>query len=51
MQDRLQYYERDYKRLQDALSNIDGLSKIVLFTAFVINSFVSNYLIEKRWIL
>ena len=45
MQNRLQYYERDYKRLQDTLSNIGGLSRIVFYTAFVINSFVSNYII------
>ena len=45
MQNRLQYYERDYKRIQDILSSIGGLSRIVLFIAFVINSFVYNYII------
>ena len=45
MQNRLQYYERDYKRVQDILSSIGGLSRFVLFIAFAVNSFVYNYII------
>ena len=45
MQNRLQYYERNYKRLQDVLSNIGGLSRVVLIAAIFINTLVSNYII------
>ena len=45
MQNRLQYYERNYKRLQDVLSNIGGLSRVVLIAAILINTLVSNYII------
>ena len=45
MQNRLQYYERNYKRLQDVLSNIGGLSRVVLIAAILINTLVSYYII------
>ena len=45
MQNTLQYYERNYKRLQDILSDIGGISSIVLTAAQVINSFCSGYII------
>ena len=45
MQNRLQYYERNYKRLQDIMSDIGGLSRVVLIIAIFINALVSNYVI------
>jgi hypothetical protein len=45
MQNRLQYYERNYKKLQDILSNIGGFSRVVIFIAIAINKLVSYYII------
>ena len=45
MQNTLQYYERNYKRLQDILSDIGGISSIVLTVAEIINALVSGYII------
>ena len=47
MQNTLQYYERNYKRLQDILSDIGGISSIVLTLAQIINATVSGYIILK----
>jgi hypothetical protein len=45
MQNSLQYYERNYKRLQDILSDIGGISSIVLTIAEVFNALCSGYII------
>ena len=45
MQNTLQYYERNYKRLQDILSDIGGISSIVLTLAEIINAAVTGYII------
>ena len=45
MQNSLQYYERIYKRLQDVLSNIGGISSIVISIAEIINFIFKNYII------
>ena len=45
MQNTLQYYERNYKRLQDILSDIGGISSIVLTVAEIINATVSGFII------
>ena len=45
MQNRLQYYERNYEKLQDVLSSIGGLSKTILLISSIINLLVSNYII------
>ena len=45
MQNRLQYYETNYKRLQDIMSDIGGLSRVVLIIAIFVNSLISNYII------
>ena len=45
LQNRLQIYERNYKKLQDTLSDIGGLSRVVLICAIVINTLVSDYII------
>ena len=44
MQNRLQYYERNYKRLQDVLSNIGGLSRTVFFISIFINLIIAKYI-------
>ena len=45
MQNTLQYYERNYDRLQDVLSDIGGISNIVVTLAYLINLLVNNYII------
>ena len=45
MQNTLQYYERNYDRLQDVLSDIGGISSIVLTIAYLINILVNDYII------
>ena len=45
MQNTLQYYERNYKRLQDILSDIGGINSIVLTVAEVLNTLCWNYII------
>ena len=45
MQNTLQYYERNYDRLQDVLSDIGGISSIVVTIAYLINLLVNNYII------
>ena len=44
MQNRMQYYERVYKKVQDVLSEIGGLCSIVLTFAEVINFTVNRYM-------
>ena len=45
MQNTLQYYERNYDRLQDVLSDIGGISSIVVTLAYFINILVNYYII------
>jgi len=45
IQNRMQYYERKYSKLQDALSDIGGLASILLTIAYFINYLVSNFVI------
>ena len=45
MQNRLQYYERNYKKLLEILSYIGGLSRVVLYLAKLINKLVFSYII------
>ena len=45
MQNTLQYYERNYDRVQDILSNIGGISRTVSTVAFLINLLVHNYIV------
>ena len=45
MQNTLQYYVRNYNRLQDVLSDIGGISSIVITIADVINLLVYNFII------
>ena len=41
----MEYFERNYKRLQDILGDIGGLSSIVLFFVEILNFILSNYTI------
>ena len=45
MQNTLQYYERSYDRIQDTLSDIGGISSIVLTIASFLNLFIHNFII------
>jgi hypothetical protein len=45
MQNTLQYYERNYDRVQDILSDIGGISRTVSTVAFLINLLVHNYIV------
>ena len=45
MQNTLQYYERNYDRIQDILSNIGGISRTVSTVAFLLNLLVNNYIV------
>ena len=41
----MEYYERNYKRLQDILGDIGGVSSIVILAAEVINFLASRYIL------
>ena len=43
----MHYYERDYKRVQDVMSNIGGISQFVIIVATYINSFYNKYIVLK----
>ena len=43
LQNRIVYYERTYKRIQDVIAEIQGMADLVIFIATVINDFVSEY--------
>ena len=45
MQNTLQYYERNYDRIQDVLSNIGGISSIVLTIAGILNLLIHNFIV------
>ena len=45
MQNTLQYYERNYDRIQDILSDIGGISSIVLTIAAIINLLIHNFIV------
>ena len=45
MQNTLQYYERNYDRIQDILGDIGGISSIVLTIAGVLNVLINNFII------
>ena len=45
MQNSLQFYERNYDKFQDVLSDIGGISSIVVTIAYLINLLVNNYII------
>jgi len=45
MQNAMQYYERNYDRLQDVLSSIGGISRLILTPTNVINLLVNYFII------
>ena len=45
MQNRMQYYERNYQRLQDVLGDIGGLGNIIFILAETLNFLVCHYVI------
>ena len=45
MQNTLQYYERNYDRFQDFLSDIGGVSSIVVTIGYYLNLLIHNYVI------
>ena len=47
MQNRMQYYERTYQRIQDVLSDIGGMCSILLTIANILNIVLNNYFILK----
>ena len=44
MQNSLQYYERTYDRFQDLLSDIGGISSIIMTVAYYINLLANHYI-------
>ena len=47
MQNRMQYYERTYQRIQDTLSDIGGMCSILLTVAYILNFIFSEYFVLK----
>ena len=45
MQNKMQYYERQYSKFQDALSDIGGIGSLLLTLSYFINFLVSNFMI------
>ena len=43
MQNSMQYYERKYQLLQDALSYVGGITRLILSVASIINYIISRY--------
>ena len=45
MQNTLQYYERNYDRVQDTLSDIGGISNVILIIATSLNFLINQFII------
>ena len=43
MQNKVEIYERNYKRIQDVIANIGGVTKAIMTCAFIINIPINNY--------
>ena len=43
MQNKMQYYERTYQRIQNVLADMSGMCNAILFIASTINKLISNY--------
>ena len=41
----MHYYERTYKKIQDVISNIGGISEVIYFLSIFINYLYNNYII------
>jgi hypothetical protein len=44
LENRIQDYIRNYKKLQDILSNIGGIYQVIIIIAGIINNFYNNYI-------
>ena len=45
LNNRVQFFERTFKRIQDVFSDIGGISKFITFLAVFLNQFYNNYII------
>ena len=45
LNNRIQFFERTFKKMQDVFSDIGGISKFITFVAVFINQFYNNYII------
>jgi len=43
MQNKVEIYERNYKRIQDVIANIGGITKAIMTCAIIINIPINNY--------
>ena len=43
MNNRINFYERTYQKVQDVLSSIGGISNIISFILKLINSYINSY--------
>ena len=44
LNNRMQYYERTYKKVQDVISSIGGISEVIYFLSIFINYLFNNYI-------
>ena len=47
LNNRLNFYERTYKKIQDCLSSVGGILNIILYIMTCINNFINSYVILK----
>jgi hypothetical protein len=45
MQNTMQYYERNYEKFQDLISNVGGINSSITLLALIINYLIRNYII------
>ena len=45
LNNRINYYERTYKKIQDFLSEIGGVTQSIMAIAIFINNFINKYII------
>ena len=45
MNNRVNYYERTYKKIQDVLSDVGGVAQAIMAIAIFINNFINKYII------
>ena len=43
----MNYYQRNYRRIQDVISSIGGFNQVVIFISIYINSFYNKYIVLK----
>ena len=43
----INYYQRNYKRIQDVISNIGGINQVVIILSIYINSFYNKYIVLR----